>query len=618
MMIRQHALGKLALTIAVAASIVPQIALGAPEKSTYGMSACTSSEKWKFSADIPEYVQDDFKSFLGKKNKAVHGFSEALATRRFAKTDEAKLFSEYWISRALFDGELPHIAYEGFRSLASRPVTAENVGILTAALDCLTELHRAHPSIAISSDVAARLPEFWALAKFPGANEVVWRATGSVIRSLASMDQPPQGAAQELLAIMKGSGAHEQLAKGIWAAKNNQHQTTVAELEKFIANTSVPSYLTRFMDAAHVLVARAYYSTERFDQASAHLKLVTKASNDLAMSLSELSWAYLMNERYGEAIGTAVNLEAGRMRSTFAPEGPMVMAMALNELCQYPESIAAINLFKKRYEKPYRWLSSWKKDEPLYPQAIAFLRRQSSVPDRIASEWVRSPLFISTQDEINILFSERSSTASLAKIAYSEQEKLANEIIQKARALKPLLQQAKADRKKGKAMNRQVASDLDYVRRQVSHLRRLQTAAPVWKTIMKNYQGQVPGLVDKLMARINGDLKSRSIRMLAQLEEIVENTQLIEVEIYNGASQDIIWQNAHPDYKELAQKMKNDRQIASREHTYDWGKITVGSDEEEEIWEDELGSFKSNLFDNCNSKDKYLAIKKIQMAGAVQ
>ena len=61
----------------------------------------------------------------------------------------------------------------------------------------------------------------------------------------------------------------------------------------------------------------------------------------------------------------------------------------------------------------------------------------------------------------------------------------------------------------------------------------------------------------KLVARINADLDARTLRMLDQLEEIAENVQLIEIEIYNGASHDIIWQNAHPDYKEIAKKMKH-------------------------------------------------------------
>src|SRR6185437_5883858 len=104
-------------------------------------------------------------------------------------------------------------------------------------------------------------------------------------------------------------------------------------------------------------------------------------------------------------------------------------------------------------------------------------------------------------------------------------------------------------------------------------------------------------------------IKEDNVRMLTQLDEIAENIQLIEVEIYNGASQDIIWQNAHPDYKKIAEQMKDQREAVERSKTWDWGREVAGSDDSQEIWEDELGSFKANLFDNCSSKDKYIAIR---------
>lgn len=28
-----------------------------------------------------------------------------------------------------------------------------------------------------------------------------------------------------------------------------------------------------------------------------------------------------------------------------------------------------------------------------------------------------------------------------------------------------------------------------------------------------------------------------------------------------------------------------------------------------EVWDDELGSFKADLFDNCSSKDRYMTVK---------
>ena len=100
--------------------------------------------------------------------------------------------------------------------------------------------------------------------------------------------------------------------------------------------------------------------------------------------------------------------------------------------------------------------------------------------------------------------------------------------------------------------------------------------------------------------------------MLNQIEEIAENNQFIEVEIFNGASQDVIWQNAHPDYKEVVSRLNDEQKKSSKEKVWNWGKAAYNiTDDEEshEIWEDELGSFKADLFDNCSSKERYLSVK---------
>ena len=59
--------------------------------------------------------------------------------------------------------------------------------------------------------------------------------------------------------------------------------------------------------------------------------------------------------------------------------------------------------------------------------------------------------------------------------------------------------------------------------------------------------------------------------------------------------------------------MKDDEARESKEKVWNWGKATFGVTEEGEdsyeIWEDEVGSFKADLYDNCSSKDKYLSIK---------
>jgi hypothetical protein len=104
--------------------------------------------------------------------------------------------------------------------------------------------------------------------------------------------------------------------------------------------------------------------------------------------------------------------------------------------------------------------------------------------------------------------------------------------------------------------------------------------------------------------------------MHRDLRKIAENNHFIEVEIYSGATQDIVWQNAHPNYKEVAKELKTTetRKIAS--NVWDWGQSDMSLQGSEELWEDELGNFRADLFDNCNSKDKYLALKRLGMVRA--
>ncbi|MGZ3688034.1 MAG: hypothetical protein ACXVBW_07030, partial [Bdellovibrionota bacterium] len=104
---------------------------------------------------------------------------------------------------------------------------------------------------------------------------------------------------------------------------------------------------------------------------------------------------------------------------------------------------------------------------------------------------------------------------------------------------------------------------------------------------------------------INEDLRARTRHMKAQLDEITENLQLVDAEIFQGASGDIVWQNAHPDYQQVAARIT--KEANKPQNNWDWGRAPSSAGE---IWEDELGSFQADLFDNCSSKEKYLALRR--------
>lgn len=590
-------------------------------------SACSENESWTMTPEIREDFAKEFSGFLSGKGQ-VRGFANGMALRRIAQTREAKAFAEYWVSRSLQQAGLVHIAHNGFASIASREPLPETIGIQSAALECLLRIQERYPAISLPQSVSERIPDYLGLAQ--GRNKTVaWEAAHSLLRAQLSADRPARETVEKTLAMLSGGGAFENFGRALWAAKRGEHGSTIRELDKFFAQSVIPQPLKRFTDAAHIVLARAHYTRGNFEKASDELKLVSKRSNELANSLSELSWTYLQNDKHAEAIGTALNLQQGGLRHTFAPEAPMVMAMALNELCQYPESVRATNVFKKHYEGPFTWLYNWnhdaqRRDEPLYPLAVEFLKRDKKasretpedrarprrVPDKVASEWVRSPLFISSQDEINLLFDEQDGTGKLGRSGSQEQTRAARQTVAQILETRPKLKLALSKRKPGEPLSKSLINELREIKSSLTYFRRVQNAAPVWRTLLANYQKQSPSIKSRLVAQINDDLKDRSQRMLAQLEEIAENIQLVEIEIYNGASQDIIWQNAHPDYKAVAQKIQQEREKAAAEKVWDWGHSKgVQTDDDAEIWEDELGSFKADLFDNCSSKDRYLALK---------
>ena len=583
----------------------------------YGSGACTGSEHWTFTGAVFESKRDDFKASLKGSLAPVRGFSEALALRRFAPNNETRFLGEYWISRALFDGKLPHIAFNGFASIAQRPVKPETAGVQLSALDCMLLIQSNYPSIPLPAGVTANILAFRKQAVTPEMRDVVWRAASAALqvqlalKPVSSRKVVADEKVDSLMDVLKDAGTYEDFAIAIRATHTNDHNTAVTRFDRFLNAASMPAALKRHVNTAQILMARSLYSLKQFDRAGIHLKLVTKSSNELAGALEGLAWSLLMNDNLTQSIGTAMNLQAGGLRHTFAPEAPMVMAMALNELCQYPESVRAIRSFQRNYEKAYKWLGANVNDN-LYPKAVQFIRRApgQEVPDRIASEWVRSPMFISSQDELNLLFEEQESTIALGRSGAREQTKIADSLLLRAKPLPSRLKAAKAKMKEGDSLPLLLREDLLALKDMILRYRRLQQGAPVWHTILANHKKSAKTTELKLVAAINADLRTRSLRMLTQLEEISENIQLIEVEIYNGASQDIIWQNAHPEFKKIAQKMKEEQRREATAKSMDWGRAPASLDDEGgEVWEDELGSFAANLNDNCSSKDKYLAIR---------
>lgn len=564
-------------------------------------SACTLSETWKFGEALdPEFIES-FEVGLKNKLSPVQSFSEAIAYRKMANGDESRTFAEYWISRSLHRAGLVHIAQFGWSFIASREVNSRTEGVQRAALECLLEVKDKNPTIEIPKAVFDRLKDY-------PASTVRSRAAGALARQLIASGEK-DSKLDDVIKLINPASEEFYLVTGMAEIQKKSYQKAISAFKAFLINKKFPEHLERYIESAHILLSRAYYTTGKYPEAVTELKKISRSSNELAQSLTELAWAHLKAENFADAVGTGISLQSAGLKRTFSPEGLMVMAMALNELCQYPEAIKAISLYKKQYEKAYKWLEK-NHNENLnwYQLALEFLQKKSQVPPNVVSEWIRGPGFITRQEEINLLIKEKEYAAKLQKAGASELSAMATQILAHIQKVRPKVISTMETLKADDTLPENLKRELISLRKEINHYDRLKKGAGPWKKILANHMKRAPKLQERLVREINTQIADKTQRMFTVLDEITDNLQLIEVEIYSGASQDIVWQNAHPDYKQKAKEIAE--QSAKKANTdWNWGKSEGGLSGQSEVWEDEVGSFKADVLNNCSNREKYIQLK---------
>lgn len=583
---------------------------------SWGSQACQSSENWGFSAEIPAEFQKIYKLYLTQQISPMQGFSEAIALRKKATSNEAKMFADYWISRSIFDTGLFHIAYNGLGSIVSQTSSPATAGIQFAALNCLILISESYPSMKLTDKSYALVHGLLTGQLTIGgpeaaANQTLSKATYQLVLQLIPQSLTQAESLVTALTTRKQSHPEAILSQALITLQQGKTAEIITHLVKYFSSAR-PAYLQNADDQYYLILARSYFKKGLYDRGINTLKLIPPGSNNFAQALTEIQWMAIQKPSYSEAIGPGISLQSGAMKRTFTPDAPIVMAMAMNELCQFPEAIRAIGLFRKEYEPSFNWLKKWKSTgTPLYGLVIQSIKGASPVPVKVANEWIRSPLFLARQDEINLLYKEKASMSSQGKRAAEDVKKTARELAKRSRAMRKQYENLKESEKQGAELPGYFKVDLEKLKTDIVHFNRFRNAAPLWQKVLSNYVTKSQARQAELISKINQDLKMVTQRIYANLNDMTETAQLIEVEIYNGATNDIIWQNANPEYKEVSRDLASDSSNQKDASTvWNWGNVVGGIDGTNEIWEDELNSFQAELPDNCTNKEKYLQIKK--------
>jgi tetratricopeptide (TPR) repeat protein len=559
---------------------------------------CQGSEKWSIqNATNPTWL-NQYQDFVGGKLSSVYSFSQAVQLKKLSAllvhSDFERDFSEFWVGRILYDMKLDALAQQVFRSVYEN---SETPMIKKASFVCMTQIQKRSPDWKVPSG-----SDWMGLALDESDADAIL---------IASLQLP---SAKMANLAKKLPESHRSFLLGVDAVQKRKYNDAITQFTAFIDYFELHSnaFLTRYKDDARLYLGRAYYSVAKFKEAAEQFQKIKKTSNQQIDALSDLSWAYLLDENYDAAIGIAMQLRAGSLHNTFSPEPLMVAAMALNELCLYPDSVRMMRSFVNDYGKSFEWLTAHPNAPDLYSEVLKVLKKQSTVPAKVATEWLKNPAFLTRQMELNQLIESPKRLADIQKKAALEQDQLTLKFIEKAQKFVKDVRVAKLKLKPGEELAADYGDQYLQIKRELRNLTRYYKASKIWKNLAKNFEKRVPSLRTDLVEKVNADLKDQNKQLLTLLNKVRENSDLIEVEIYNGASQDMIWKNAHPDFEGLSQDMNDQKQKANSAQVWDWGRMLASEIENAEVWEDEMGALKADISDQCDKRDRYLQLKAVK------
>lgn len=526
--------------------------------------ACTSSESWDFvnTSNKPAFWQSSFKSFLSSAVSPLASFSESSGLNQDAESEDELVFAEYWSARALFSLGFYRLSYQVLNhSISTWKDHKPSPGAVHATLGCLNEVRRQIPTMrSYVEDTDLRR---W-VSKLKEYN-------------------------------------------------GNQTSTIITEFDQLIRKSlgKVTEKTTDILDSEKLIRGRELYAVEKFDEASSLFANVDRKSNDLVETLISQAWSELGAARYASSIGTAVSLRSGAMKSVYAPEAAVVLSMALNEICQYPMAVTAIHGLHKEYDDSYTWLKgNTSKKTGLYSQTIAYIKgeKKLEIPKRILGEYTKSPFFQAAQTELNHLIQEERELANLMQKGKQEEKLLVDTFLKRSKEIRAIYE------KKGDKSFDELWPEFEYM---ISKLIYFRESSQTWKKTVLGSAKKRPVIREARKVQMDERFAKMNQSLLSRLEQSFDQSRLVQVEIYQGASQDLIWQNANPDYEKQLEVLgikatttENEKRMPAGS-SLDWGRVGTLTEGSQELWEDEIGSFKANLNDQCSNKEKFLALKDL-------
>ena len=392
--------------------------------------------------------------------------------------------------------------------------------------------------------------------------------------------------------------------KSLILYKGNQIQEAIGLQQTVLKDVEQKRGTSEFKSIVALTLARLHFKAGQYKEAFDNYRKVDKTNPEWLQAMTEQAWSQILSEDYEGAAGNMFSLHTDYFKKSFTPESYVVRTVGYLNLCQYGDGAKVVYDFKKRYTPVLKQLKDYgqsRKDNVNYYDTVKTwaknpdLQTVDGLPREFIFALTRHPSFILEQKMINSIEDQ---VAKMNKISISliKTERTALTAQTDARA------QLVALKKKMDALSDPEAKK--GYQEQFTYQEKRLMSAKIQHYIAKKARTSIKDLRSEGMTRLDQekghfrDLAGRAVRnrysqMTAKLTETLDQSEVLQYELYSGAGDHLRYQMAGGEVnnKERAELKVED------------GK-SLNWDFRGEIWEDELGHYRSSLKNVCPPDEK--------------
>lgn len=380
-------------------------------------------------------------------------------------------------------------------------------------------------------------------------------------------------------------------------------EKTLVNLKKHLATKGIQG--TQLNSLASISLGRVQFNQARYKQALAQYISIKKDHPLWIEGLIEQGWTQLQLGDYAGAIGNMYSLHSPYFRSVFMPESHVIRTIGYLNICQFGDAYRTLSYLEKEHRDWYnsvdRYIKETKLARQYYETVKKYLRGKSNknvdgLPYQVIREISRQKIVINYQKSMNEKEDELNQYGFINAMVKKDKAKIRLRMKQaekRARDLKTKIALAKKDKKLVPRLNewrgffrneRKIARALRF--ELALYERGRQGYLNLKMATQKRFKKEKYVLGEK----VGRNLVKNLYHVRSTIKEILSNNEYLRYEIFAGSGENIRYQVAGGSSRganRIPASIKPSKSL-------NW-------DFAGEYWEDEIGSYRSSLVNNCPS-----------------